>query len=888
MDPSDRGLDRGSSRKPHNVAWGNSAVLETFGHEPDPTPAVAERPVRTERPRKQRVSKDQSNTTSATQGAAYENALPALGTFTPAEQEKLVMDDLLYVLMGIDGNYINRDASWYDNRPSDRSDGTRFEVDPTMGKLHLVDQRITTHVSLPKAPIDISIAELVKRILPLPYYLHVIDKYIDLHAKFKYGRVQHALAATMQDLRKNFLLLIVQLESQAMSAPQFGLQKLWFYLHPSLNTMAALASLIDAITAAEQLAGLTEPGREQTEPKAEAVKKKPPTFTRGGGLALSVLCERLLSFRGDPVLKALYAQLLSSSAVPYNATLATWIHSGEIFDPFDEFMVVETRGLNRDEFVGAYNDVYWEHRYTLRHDYVPPFLSVLQDKTLLAGKYLNVVRECGVAIPEPHVRYDHYRAENGHAVATARPGVMSDVVVAMGGERFVEDIETAYGYANHTLLGLLFKDHHLMERLRSVKHYFLLDQSDFLVHFLDVAHEHLLKPAQDVGVEQVKSLLELVLRDPAASPGTNKYKDDIEAELSSSPLVPRLMKELQKNGGRASMSGSGDRFDLADSAIDEPEFNGIEAFQLKYTAPFPVSLIINKKVLLKYQLTFRHLFQCKYIERQLSDAWREQSKSGLYTRSKRFRVPRRRTSAFLENGYEDRHDDVTNDRKDEEEEESMLMSRMCALRTKMLHFMQQYMYHVGYEVVEQLWQKFEEEVVKADTIEDVIQIHLEFQDRCMKECMLSNAEMVKAFRKLMLICTDFCRFSLSYTRYRSPYSAETEDGVGVPAGLGHSSHPSALPERLCNEYIAASGGTILSSDEARRKLESLEQQFSRHMRVLIEILKYYGATEAALFASLAARLDYNHFYARLPPDLSIVVRAPTADRGSAARQSELF
>ncbi|KAJ3162107.1 Gamma-tubulin complex component 2 [Geranomyces michiganensis] len=802
-----------------------------------------------------------------TQPIGFQNALPALGTFSPAEQEKLVMDDLLYVLMGIDGNYINRDATWYDNHSSTKIDGTRFEVDPTM---------------------DTSIAELVKRILPLPYYLHVIDKYIDLHAKFKYGRVQHALAATMQDLRKNFLLLIVQLESQAMSAPQFGLQKLWFYLHPSLNTMAALASLIDAITAAERLAGLTEPDRAKApDQRSEATGAKPAAFTRGGGLALSVLCERLLSFSGDPVLKALYAQLLSSCAVPYNATLATWIHSGEIFDPFDEFMVVETRGLNRDEFVGAYNDVYWEHRYTLRHDYVPPFLSVLQDKTLLAGKYLNVVRECGVAIPEPHVRYDHYRSENGHSPATARPGVMSDVVVAMGGERFVEDIETAYGYANHTLLGLLFTDHHLMERLRSVKHYFLLDQSDFLVHFLDVANEHLLKPAQDVGVEQVKSLLELVLRDPAASPGTNKYKDDIEAELSTSPLVPRLMKELEKNAGRGSISKSGDRFDLADSAIDEPEFNGIEAFQLKYTAPFPVSLIINKKVLLKYQLTFRHLFQCKYIERQLSDAWREQSKSGLYTRSKRFRTPRRRASAFLDNGYEDPHDEVSGDRRDEEEEESMLMSRMCALRTKMLHFMQQYMYHVGYEVVEQLWQKFEEEVVKADTIEDVIQIHLEFQDRCMKECMLSNSEMVKAFRKLMSICTDFCRFSLSYTRYRSPYSAESEDGAGVPAGLGHSSHPSALPERVCNEYIAASGGTILSSDQARRTLESLEQQFSRYMRVLIEILKYYGATEAALFASLAARLDYNHFYARLPPDLSIVVRAPTADRGSVPRQSEL-
>ena len=41
------------------------------------------------------------------------------------------------------------------------------------------------------------------------------------------------------------------------------------------------------------------------------------------------------------------------------------------------------------------------------------------------------------------------------------------------------------------LLDLLLREHALMARLRSIKHYFLLDQGDFFVHFLDSAEDEL-------------------------------------------------------------------------------------------------------------------------------------------------------------------------------------------------------------------------------------------------------------------------------------------------------------------------------------------------------------------------------------------------------------
>ena len=46
-----------------------------------------------------------------------------------------------------------------------------------------------------------------------------------------------------------------------------------------------------------------------------------------------------------------------------------------------------------------------------------------------------------------------------------------------------------------------------------------------------------------------------------------------------------------------------------------------EAFTLDYKVRWPLTLIISKKAINKYQLLFRHLLQCKYAEKYLEQAW---------------------------------------------------------------------------------------------------------------------------------------------------------------------------------------------------------------------------------------------------------------------------
>lgn len=50
---------------------------------------------------------------------------------------------------------------------------------------------------------------------------------------------------------------------------------------------------------------------------------------------------------------------------------------------------------------------------------------------------------------------------------------------------------------------------------------------------------------------------------------------------------------------------------------------------------WPISLVLSRRVLTKYQLLFRHLFHCKHVERQLCQVWHEHQVSLLALRMSR-------------------------------------------------------------------------------------------------------------------------------------------------------------------------------------------------------------------------------------------------------------
>ncbi|MEE6513615.1 hypothetical protein FKM82_021358 [Ascaphus truei] len=370
-----------------------------------------------------------------------------IGTLPLPSQEAAIVEDLLYVLIGVDGRYICA-------QPLAGRQGRSFSVDPNL---------------------DMSVKELVNRILPVAASYSTVTRFIEEKASFEYGQVNHALGAAMRTLVKEYMILVTQLEHLQRQG-LLSLQKLWFYVQPTLRTMEALASLTTSLDKGECL----------------------------GGATLSLLHDRTFGYTGDSQAQELCLYLTKAASAPYFEILERWIYRGIINDPYSEFMV-EEHELQKEKIQEDYNDKYWDQRYTIVQQQIPSFLQKVADKILSTGKYLNVVRECGRDVTCPDAR---------------------EIIYTLKERAYVEQIEKAYSYASKVLLDFLMEEKELVAHLRSIKHYFLMDQGDFFVHFMDLTEEELKKTVEDIIPTRLEALLELALRMSTAN--TDPFKDDLK------------------------------------------------------------------------------------------------------------------------------------------------------------------------------------------------------------------------------------------------------------------------------------------------------------------------------------------------------------------------
>ncbi len=189
-------------------------------------------------------------------------------------------------------------------------------------------------------------------------------------------------------------------------------------------------------------------------------------------------------------------------------------------------------------------------------------------------------------------------------------GDIPEVVYLPSPEQYTQPLEKAHDFASKTLLDLLVKDRDLIGHLRSVKHYFLLDQGDFIVQFLDLCEQELAQNVNKVEPARLESLLELAQRTSAAN--TDPYKDNVGVELLPYDLIFQMCKILSID------TDSEGEFRAPANTSD---LTGLEAFAFGYEVRWPVSLVLNRRNLACYQMLLRHLFFCKHVERRVCAAW---------------------------------------------------------------------------------------------------------------------------------------------------------------------------------------------------------------------------------------------------------------------------
>lgn len=615
-----------------------------------------------------------------------------------AAQEAAVLEDLLFVFMGFEGQYIRFAKGYNPYEERDRLSGPVFRILPGL---------------------DPSLQDLTNSMLKMASHYSALETFVDVQSREEFGSVNHALCASIRKLLQDYLVMIAQLETQFLTNNTFTLHVLNIHILPTSQMMFQLYALAHELLKRNALLDdETDESSDSADDYDHILEQLrdggdlvPGNMTGKkickGGVVLGLITKRLESMSGDPSARALLTSLLRDASRPYMVMLNEWLHHGGINDPHSEFLVKEQKSIRRDRLEQDYTDEYWERRYTIRDHDVPPQLEGVKGKVLLAGKYLNVVRECGGVDVSKEVK---------------------DVPISFDDNRFLDNVNNAYAHANESLMQLLLTTHALPDRLRSLKHYFFLDPSDYFSYFLELGSSELRKPVKSVNTSKLQSLLDLVLRQPGSLVSLDPFKEDVKVEMNEITLIKSLQRVVNITGieqGETLQPLSNQPIENDKNAI------GFTSLQLDYAVPFPVSLVISRKTVWRYQALFRYLLSLRYLESQLAATWQTHG-SGISWSHKS-------SSRNLE----------------------IWKRRVWTLRARMLVFVQQLLYFCTAEVIEPNWQALMSRVAERDakdggqdgggpgtkgptrTVDELMQDHVDFLDTCLKECMLTNSKLLR-------------------------------------------------------------------------------------------------------------------------------------------------
>ncbi|KAK9939180.1 hypothetical protein M0R45_015886 [Rubus argutus] len=509
------------------------------------------------------------------------------------------------------------------------------------------------------ASMDLTLQELAKRVFPLCESFMLINQFVESRSQFKNGLVNHAFAAALRALLLDYQAMVAQLEHQ-FRLGRLSLQGLWYYCQPMMGSMQALSTVIQ--------------------------KASVNNFV--GSAVLNLVQSQAKAMAGDTAVRSLLEKMAECASNAYLGILERWVYEGVIDDPYGEFFIAENKFLQKESLTQDYDAKYWRQRYSLK-DGIPSFLANTSGTILITGKYLNVMRECGHHVQVPV-------SENSKLMSFG------------SNHRYIECIKSAYDFASSELLNLMKEKYDLMGKLRSIKHYLLLDQGDFLVHFMDIARDELMKKLDDISVEKLQSLLDLALRSTAAA--ADPCHEDLTCCVETSSLLRRLgtFKDSEKN-----------RNVLDDNDLEEPlSLTGLETFSLNYKVRWPLSIVISKKALTKYQLIFSLPFHCKHVERQLCGAWQVHQFVALNMRG-------------------------------------TAISRSSLLCRSMLKFINSLLHYLTFEVLEPNWHVMHNRLQTAKSIDEVIQHHDFFLDKCLRGCLLLLPGFLKKMERLKSLCLQY-------------------------------------------------------------------------------------------------------------------------------------
>jgi gamma-tubulin complex component 2 len=651
----------------------------------------------------------------------------SLLTLSSENQERFLLEDLLLVLIGLEGNYIKRSTKKEKgnsslllgvNNNDSILDGSKENPNSSnIYKNFTLKFEVEPYLDNPTcAP---SLLYMVHKILPLSIYYDRITNFINLNSHIETGLIAKSFCKGLRKIIREYILFINQLEAEFLN-DNLDIQKLWYLSQPSLKILENLQKLCY---------------------QASLVK---------GGSLLNIIYS-FLQNTTDLELKKLYKFLLDKSIEPYFEMMKFWTCRGLLDDKFEEFMILSNKNFTIENLGEYYHDLFWEKKFILNEINIPEFFSNIAEKIFFIGKSLNILRECEKIIECPFEEEFHnfLNVERGVKNSQIDPNneninlpqnsVLSknqdeknspsgSIFEAQNLVKFQNLISKIFDWTNETLKSVLFKENHIEMIFKSIKKFYFMECGDFYNHLIDLGDEMLLMERNKINFDKFEIQIENAIRSTSANLDANK--DLFSFNLSNMVIrteklyLDRFNEILKTNDINSiiiqirDLNNDKNFFDYEDSRI-------LESLLLNMKVSWPLNLIFSKKTFLKYKILFRQLLILKYQEKKLAETWI------LQQNFKEFSL-----QDYLKPSY--------------------------LLRDKMINFVKNIIYYFFNEVIEPNYLNFINNLLNAKSIDEIINDHEKYLDTLLKECLLDETEILIQINDILQACLIYSKIIIKF------------------------------------------------------------------------------------------------------------------------------
>lgn len=530
-------------------------------------------------------------------------------------QEALILKDILYALQGLEGNYI---------RYSKRFDS---EFDGITGP----NYNVTKHL-------DPSLSDMTKKLILLGKFYYGLNAFVEIYSDEQNGKVTQSLCHEIRQLLKEYLEIISNVECEFETNHSYTLRGLLQELNEKISMRLThcyeLVVFIDsenkqrAQNIVNPFDNLIQDIKNDLQQTGSIDLHSHSSSSRivKGGLILKTIEKRIQVVRGDPRSVAFLYSLYDKVSEHYLAMLNDWLLIGEFQDLYDEFLIK----LSDDNGQSVYTESYWDTKFVLRKEgLLHQFLNrEIQYKILFTGKYLNILKECGVNVRDIQI------PENVK-------------ITSLNSDDFFLQVDLAYRRANELVIDLYFNGLNLFPVLESLKRFYLLDNTHNIDSFINLSLGELRKPHDLVSQSKLSRNFSTTF---AAEEDMVPSSEDLKSrkmifELLNLTIEPNnvydyLLEILnyQPIDADEALSSSNMSFlktllnkTLASEKGSRPisttntKMDGycINRLNFEITLPFPLNLIITKPFTTQYELVFRHLMIIKFVDKSMELSWKE-------------------------------------------------------------------------------------------------------------------------------------------------------------------------------------------------------------------------------------------------------------------------